>query len=99
MKAEGEMGYEPSLLVLMERRMEMDTKTDRHYAKVIKDRSTLLDGREFQDPTFECLIPHIQCLNLGGRQLGVDTSRTSVAMIPADIRDSGGWKRGTVEIV
>ncbi len=59
MKAEGEMGYEPSLLVLMERRMEMDTKTDRHYAKVIKDRSTQLGGRQFQDPTFECLIPHI----------------------------------------
>ena len=57
MKAEGEMGYEPSLLVLMERRMEMDTKTDRHFAKVIKDRSTLLDGREFQDPTFESFLP------------------------------------------
>jgi hypothetical protein len=43
----------------MERRMEMDTKTDRHYAKVIKDRSTLLGGRQFQNPTLECLIPHI----------------------------------------
>src|ERR1700683_3953914 len=47
MKAEGEMGYEPSLLVLMEREMDMATKTNHHYAKVIKDRSTLLDGKEF----------------------------------------------------
>jgi AAA domain len=93
MKAEGEMGYEPSLLLLMERRMDMDTKTDHHFAKVIKDRSTLLDGREFQNPTFEHFLPHVQCLNLGGRQLGVDTSRTSVGMIPADIRDNRATRR------
>jgi hypothetical protein len=96
MKAEGEMGYEPSLLVLMERRMEMGTKTDLHFAKVIKDRSTLLDGKEFQDPTFDNFLPHIQCLNLGGRQLGVDTSRTSVGMIPADIRDHRSTQRKIV---
>jgi hypothetical protein len=88
MKAEGEMGYEPSLLVLMEREMEMATKTNRHIAKVLKDRSTLLDGQEFADPTFEHFLPHIQCLNLGGRQLGVDATRTSVGMIPADARDN-----------
>lgn len=96
MKAEGEMGYEPSLLVLMERRMEMESKTDRHFAKVIKDRSTLLDGKEFQNPTYENFLPHIQCLNLGGRQLGVDVSRTSVAMIPADIRDNRATRRKIV---
>src|SRR5262245_38500201 len=88
MKAEGEMGYEPSLLVLMEREMEMAPKTNRHFAKVLKDRSTLLDGKEFADPTFEHFLPHIQCLNLGGRQLGVDATRTSVGMIPADARDN-----------
>jgi hypothetical protein len=52
-KAESEMGYEPDLLVLMERRMNMDTKADEHVAHVIKDRSTLLDGNEFADPGFE----------------------------------------------
>jgi AAA domain len=96
MKAEGEMGYEPSLLVLMERRMEMETKTDRHFANVIKDRSTLLDGKEFADPTFENFLPHIQCLNLGGRQLGVDISRTSEHTIPADIRDNRRTQRKIV---
>lgn len=82
MKAEGEMGYEPDLLVLMERRMNLDTKSDEHIAHVIKDRSALLDGKEFADPTFANFLPHIKCLNLGGTQLGVDTSRTSAASIP-----------------
>ena len=76
--------------------MEMDSKTDRHFAKVIKDRSTLLDGREFQDPTFENFLPHVERLNLGGRQMGVDTSRTSVGMIPADIRDNRSTHRKIV---
>src|SRR5258708_35506721 len=88
MKAEGELGYEQSLLVLMEREMDMATKTNRHFAKVIKDRSTLLDGKEFPDPTFASFLPHIACLNLGARQLGVDTSRTSAHTIPADVRDN-----------
>ena len=96
MKAEGEMGYEPSLLVLMEREMDMATKTNHHYAKVLKDRSTLLDGKEFADPTFESFLPHIQCLNLGGRQMGVDVTRTSISMIPADTRDNRRTQRKIV---
>jgi hypothetical protein len=96
MKAEGEMGYEPSLLVLMERELNMVTKVNSHIAKVMKDRSTQIDGKEFVVPTFESFLPHIQCLNLGGRQLSVDTTRTSVSVIPADIRDT---RRRNVTIV
>jgi hypothetical protein len=96
MKAEGEMGYEPSLLVLMEREMDMATKTNKHIAKVIKDRATLLDGKEFPDPAFECFLPHIQCLNLGGQHMGVDTSRTSAGIIPADVRDNRRTQRKIV---
>lgn len=90
MKAEGEMGYEPSLLVLMERHQEMDgNKIKRVYrsATVLKDRSTLLDGKEFEDPGFEAWLPHVELLNLGGKQLGVDTTRNSDAMIKTDKRD------------
>lgn len=87
-KAEGEMGYEPDLLVLMERKFNMETKTDEHVAHVVKDRSTLLDGKEIADPTFATFLPHIECLNLAGAQLeidrGVDTTRTSTASIPAE---------------
>lgn len=96
MKAEGEMGYEPSLLILMEREMDMATKTNAHFAKVLKDRSTLLDGKEFPDPGFEHFLPHIQCLNLGGRQLGVDVTRTSEHTIPRDVRDNNRTQRKIV---
>jgi hypothetical protein len=97
MKAEGEMGYEPDLLVLMERRMNLDTKSDEHMAHVIKDRSTLLDGKEFPDPTFASFLPHIKCLNLGGRQLGVDTTRTSAGIIPrGEPRDNRATQRKIV---
>ena len=96
MKAETEMGYEPHLLVLMEREMEMTTRTVKHYAKVLKDRSTLLDGKEMADPTFKDFLPHVKCLNLGGRQLGVDTTRTSDQLIPQDVRDNRHTQRKIV---
>jgi hypothetical protein len=91
------MGYEPDLLVLMARRMNMETKSDEHTAHVVKDRSTMLDGQEFIDPTFESFLPHIRCLNLGGRQLGVDTSRNSGDIIPAvDGKDNRRTQRKIV---
>jgi hypothetical protein len=65
MKAEGEMGYEPSLLVLMEREMDMETNKVFRIASIIKDRSTAIDGRKIQNPTFESFMPHIKYLNLG----------------------------------
>lgn len=96
-KAEGEMGYEPDLLVLMERRMNMDTKADEHIAHVVKDRSTLLDGKEFAEPSFKHFLPHIRCLNLGGRQMAIDTARTSAASLPHDApRDRTALQRGVV---
>jgi hypothetical protein len=90
MKAEGEMGYEPSLLVLMERQQEIEANKIKRVwrtATILKDRSALLDGQSFEDPGFEQFLPHIEMLNLGGKQLGVDTSRNSQHMIPADKRD------------
>ena len=107
MKAEGEMGYEPDLLVHMERRQLIEgnsvAKTWRE-ASVLKDRSTMLDGNvaSFDSvdgvgkrlpldflvkQTWAAFAPHIKCLNLGGRQLGVDTSRTSDSLIKIEKRD------------
>jgi hypothetical protein len=88
MKAEGEMGYEPSLLVLMEREMDMETLKVSRTASIIKDRSTAIDGKKFHNPTFESFMPHIKYLNLGAKQLGVDVSRTSEGSIPPDIREN-----------
>jgi len=84
MKAEGEMGYEPSLLVLMERETDLATNKVSRTAYVLKDRSTLIDGKAFKNPSFKDFLPHIKFLNLDGPQLGVDTSRTSEAAIPLD---------------
>lgn len=50
MKTETETGFEPSLLVLMERDMNLRTNKVAHVASVVKDRSMLLDGKDF---TFE----------------------------------------------
>jgi hypothetical protein len=96
MKAEGEMGYEPSLLVLMEREMDMDTNIVHRVASIIKDRSTVIDGKKFINPSFETFMPHIKYLNLGGRQLGVDTTRNSESDIPTDERDNRALHRKIV---
>jgi AAA domain len=102
MKAEGEMGYEPSLLVLMERNQKIERGTVEsswREATVIKDRSTLLDGKVFTfdadkkslpelvKQTFGAFRPHIELLNLGGKQLGVDTSRTSEHAVQVEKKD------------
>jgi len=81
MKAETEMGYEPSLLVLMEREMDMETKQVFRTAHILKERFGLIDGKSFRNPSFEHFMPHITSLNLGGKQLGIDTSRTSEDLI------------------
>lgn len=77
MKAEGETGYEPSLLIMMERELDMRTNKQSRRAYILKDRFDVIDGATFLNPTFENFLPHIERLNHGGTQLGVDTTRTS----------------------
>lgn len=76
MKVESELGHEPDLLLEMERIETKDGKII-HRCYVLKDRTDLLDGKEFDDPTFEAFKPYIQFLNIGGEHNGVDTSRNS----------------------
>lgn len=49
MKVEGETAYEPDMLVLMERYEEVLRKEKRVWreATIVKDRSTVLDGKTF----------------------------------------------------
>ena len=96
MKAEGEMGYEPSLLVLMERETDMETMKVFRTASILKDRSTSIDGKQFRNPSFKDFMPHIKHLNLGGKQLGVDTTRNSEHTIAADTRDNNRIQRKIV---
>ncbi|MGE0751824.1 MAG: AAA family ATPase [Variibacter sp.] len=113
MKAEGEFGFEPSLLVQMELCQKLDGKAVSavwREAHVLKDRSTLIDGKTFifgaqhenganmsveelTNQTFSAFLPHIRCLNLGGKQLGVDTKRTSEHDISADKKDFSSVQR------
>lgn len=91
MKAETETGYEPSILFLMERHQDISTDPISVWrtAVVLKDRAELLDGKVFRNPTFKDFLPHINFLNLGGEQMGVDTTRNSESMIVPDDKE---WK-------
>src|SRR4051812_28685271 len=103
MKAEGEMGYEPSLLLLMERELNMTTKRQFRVAHVLKDRLGVLDGKglcsdETGGPTFDMFLPHVERLNLGGAHLGVATSRTSAEMFASDGSTRWEYERKQKEI-
>ncbi len=94
MAAEKDAGYEPSILMYMERHRDMETMKAYRTATILKDRADVIDGQVFRNPTFENFMPHVRELNLGGEQLGVDTSRTSARLIPAkDQRDDNARKR------
>jgi len=74
MKTEGEFGFEPSLLVEMERVQKLGDKTEIvHRATVIGDRFAAIDGAQCDNPTFEFFLPHIECL-IPGTSAPVDTA-------------------------
>lgn len=89
MKAENEFGFEPSLLVEMARVQEMGTKRKIiHKATILKDRYGLIDGREFNNPTFKTFLPHIRKL-VPGAHATIDTSLKTQPLIDGDGVDYG----------
>lgn len=99
MKAETETGYEPSILILMEKHRDMETGEVWREAHIIKDRSTRLDGKSFKNPSFDVFRPHVDYLNLGGVQMGVDTSRDSSSLVGADgTRKDWKWRQEQREL-
>lgn len=62
-----------------------------HRAHILKDRTDTMNGKIFDYPTFEDLRPHFDALNIGGRHLGVDTSRNSEERFGADGKPD--WQR------
>lgn len=91
MKTEGEFGFEPSLVVQMER---IDTgdrgKPTGQYvrrATVIKDRFGVIDGMECDNPTFDFFAPYVRLLTPGAH-VAVDTERQT---------DMGVDESGTAE--
>jgi len=85
MRCETEISYEPSLLVELSQ-VHKNPQTGSgwiHRAWVIKDRwneETHLEGKSFDNPTFECFLPHIKLLNLGGKHRAIDEERNSSEM-------------------
>jgi hypothetical protein len=78
MKAESEVGYEPSLLVQMEKVYMKEGGNYVRRCNVIKERFNVIDSKEFDNPSFNDFLPHVELLNLGGEHGVADTSRTSV---------------------
>jgi len=78
------IGYEPNIVVLC-------TKTNKRSANavdgflrtmtVLKDRGPM-DGKVFENATFENFMPHIDKLKLGGKHVVFDDSRTSANEMP-----------------
>jgi hypothetical protein len=89
MKAEGEFGFEPSLLIEMERiknpeatesyreaktkdakmRAAKQIANEREFVRkaiVLKDRSDIMDGMVFYNPSYDNFAPHWQSINIGG---------------------------------
>jgi|SRR3990167_211971 len=64
MKVEGETAYEPDILVLMERFEEVLTETKQVWreATILKDRSSMIDGKTFRDPTYADFAPAIEAV-------------------------------------
>lgn len=86
MKTEGELGFEPSLLVEMSAEKEVDkgkTVGIINKAFIVKDRFNEINGKTIERPKFEDFLPHIKHLNIGGehQQLNVEDS---VSMLSTD---------------
>lgn len=104
MKVEGEFGFEPSLLIEMQREFDADKKgrmTDTRAtvirALVLKDRFDTIDGRTFVDPTFKDFLPHVEQLS-PGEHVPVDTaSRTSFGL--SEQGDDWGREKNRREVL
>jgi hypothetical protein len=101
MAAEKGMGYEPSILVEMTSRQSVGPRKARtiiRTATVLKDRADVLDGQQFDDPTFENFLPHIARLNLGGAGTSFDETRSSEALFAGEGngRDTSSIRRRIV---
>lgn len=101
MKAESEMGHEPALLVEMvaERSPDRKKKLTIRKAYVQKDRSKLLDGREFINPGFKVFLPHIEALDIGGHHSGFDATRNSACLFDDSGRPDWQIRKQQVDIL
>lgn len=108
MKAEGDFGYEPSLLIEMERVAKGGEPGSgwKHCAYVLKDRTDTINGLkfEFEKPrsvykagdwkqTYKPFKPVFDHLNLGGEHKTFDSTRNSEELFPGPEGESRGVER------
>lgn len=102
MKAEGEFGYEPSLLVEMVRVQKGSEPGQgwKHRAFILKDRTDSINGMAFDFErakkgyqkgdfkiTFKAFQPVIKALNIGGAQRTIDENASSEKLF---VQEEGG---------
>jgi hypothetical protein len=93
MKTEGEFGFEPSLLVEMEREQLPDGKGGfrlQRRGTVLGDRFGVIDGATTLDPTFDFFTPHLALLKPGAHA-PIDTAVKSD--VGVDDEGNDGWSR------
>ena len=82
----------------MKKIQDMETNKVWREGIVLKDRADLIDGQTFVNPTFENFRPHIEYLNLGGKHVGVDTSRNSKSLVDTDGKPQWQYDKEQKEI-
>jgi hypothetical protein len=89
MKTESEFGFEPSLLVEMERVQELSDgkRAIIHRATVLGDRFGVIDAKQGDNPDFAFFAPHVELLTPGAHA-PVDTEARSEVPV-----DDDGWPK------
>jgi hypothetical protein len=113
MNAEKDFGFEPSLVIEMERvknpeatqeyksAKTKDQKTkaakrmmaEREFirmATVLKDRSDIMDGKVFYNPTYQDFAPHWESINIGGEHKPLESGDSTGLF---DSKGDNDWSR------
>jgi hypothetical protein len=92
MRVEGETAYEPDLLVLMSRREDVVGQEKKVWreAMVVKDRSTLLDGKTMINPSFEDFAPAIDYI-LENPEVSAAVEASATSLFEATAEDQKAY--------
>lgn len=96
MKTEGETAYESDLIVQMDRIQEMQGNTiGRVYrqATIIKDRSTLIDGKVFENPSYEDFAPFAEFILDNPTERHAGPAERDAATLVKTEDDKFKWKQ------
>ena len=100
MKTEGEFGFEPSLLIQMER-VQVDALGNlqnaiTHRCTIIGDRFNVIDGKTCDNPTYDFFAPHVKMLTPGAVVAVNTTNQTDHGVNNAGDADWTAERKGRV---